>query len=460
MCVADKTDLEEVKQRLEDLEAESREVSRELSAQLIRQEHRIVPCLINFWRYVLPGREREGNRKQELAARSALFWRVASPGSVAVAGGTLVAVVGLWYAAGANRLIDSQNELIRTQNFLVESSRRSTLVFELSSILDEIDEELDEQEERGVPTTEERHPMKALLESIPSTVTGDKSKCECRELSERLSGRIVAVSQALLPYRYQEDDGELSALTSPEQGQLLVSLVRSNVCIPSGTNFRHAQVRDTDLSSARLCWTDLSDANLSGAYMSHSSMVSVSLARANLSGIRLNRSILVGAAVTDANAKEADIKEADLSFASIWSTSLEGANLVGSHFQGGHLLRVDFRNAKLDGANFTGATIWECDFSGASLDGANFSWTDLRKSTLDTVGDLGEISSIQGANVYGLEITAPEIFEWAIANGAVSVADEQEWYALRKESLANNELVGYEHFGDPPGSNSSDEPSP
>ena len=444
--MANKTELEELQKRLDKVEAKSRAAKQELSAQLIRQEHRTVPCLLNFWRYVLAGTEREGHRELELAAMSALFWRFASPSSAVVAGGTLVAIAGLWYAAGANRLIDSQNELIRTQNFLVESSRRSTQVFELSSILDEIDEELDELEKKGQEKAGDKDKRRVLLESLSSAATGDKSNCDCQELSERLNGRIVALSQALLPYRYQEDDGELSAPTSPEQGQLLVSLVRSNVCIPRGTNLRQALVQNTDLSYARLCWADLSNADLSAAYLSHSSMVGVSLARADLSGVRMNRAILVRAAITDANASKAEIPYADLSFSVIWNTNFESANLERSHFVGASILGVNFRGANLNDVDFTGASIWSCDFSGASLSGVKLDWTDLRKSTLETVGNLDEIASVRGANVYGLEKSSPRIFEWAITNGAMSVPDEQDWHAMREEYFVKNNVIGIEEI--------------
>lgn len=308
-----------IEQRILDLESSTRDIN----ASLISQEHRLAVIAINFWRFVKPGKDSRNSKELRNAALSAFVYRLFLPTTAVAGSGFVLTLFGVWLAYMANQLLRTQNDLIENQNFLVESSRRSTLVFELSSILDEIDEELDAREATGEIFDDWSDSRWTSREEALIENTNASSKCECVSLSNRLNGRIVAVSKALLPYKYLEDDGKLSNLTSPEQGQLFVSLVTSGVCIPRGTDFSNALLRDVDVSYARLCKANLTGANLVGINLSSGRLIDSNLQIANLTGAVLRSSFLSGAS----------LQSAKLCNANLVGANLERAGLVSPGFK-------------------------------------------------------------------------------------------------------------------------------
>ena len=110
-----------------------------------------------------------------------------------------------------NVLLDTQNYRINLQNNLIEAERRGSLVILMSNIMDQMNEEINEQK-KGLSKD-----SLAVLDSLGY------------RLSDPLIGRIAALSQGFLPYRYLEGDTLIETPTSPERGQLLLSLVKSNL---------------------------------------------------------------------------------------------------------------------------------------------------------------------------------------------------------------------------------------
>lgn len=116
----------------------------ELEAAIYRQEHRLITLCVNFFRKSRKYEEHDIRRK---AIVLAFFWNIvpALIPTAAAAGIGVTGTVGLYFAYRANSLIGEQNVLLASQNQkldteiqLLEASRRSALVYEVSSIQDEI----------------------------------------------------------------------------------------------------------------------------------------------------------------------------------------------------------------------------------------------------------------------------------------------------------------------------------
>lgn len=221
-----------------------------------------------------------------------------------------------------NDKIDRQNQLIVVQAQLSEAERRASLNFELSSILDRI----------------------TALSS---------NENECINLDPVLRGRIISLSKSLRPYRYIDVDKaptnpalgvSLSDVpSSPERGQLLLSLFHANVC--------------ESLNEAVFSSADLIGANLSGGRFGQ---------------VQLAGAFLAEARITQTDFSAATLILSDLSQIEAIEANFSGANLVSATMTDGSYFGADFSNVQLLQANLSNS-----DFSNADFSGANFSKTDI-----------------------------------------------------------------------------------
>lgn len=101
---------------------------------------------------------------------------------------------------------------------------------------------------------------------------------------------------------------------------------------------------------------DLSEVNLSGAYL-----VGVDLTDANLSGADLK----------GANLIETDFRGADLKETNLIGADLTDANLIGTDLKGAKLIGVDLSWAKLNGANLFNTMLVQLKALGTNFTGAN-----------------------------------------------------------------------------------------
>ena len=252
-----------------------------------------------------------------------------------------------------NRLVKFQNELLDTQNYrlnlqnnLIEAERRGALIILMSNIMDQMNAEIIKQKED-------------TLKINPSANT-DTLKYQ---LSDPLIGRIASLSQGFLPYRYLEGDTLSAKEVSPERGQLLLALVKSNLDsftlqkIYSNTNFNAAYLKGANLIEADLIGADLSRADLRWA---------------DLYGADLRRATL----------RRADLRGVDL----CW------ANLDLAYLSRATLSRADLRWAYLDGADLSRA-----DLRRTNLDGADLRWANLSRAKLSGVKNLNleQLKSVQ-----------------------------------------------------------------
>ncbi len=225
------------------------------------------------------------------------------------------------------KLFVNQNKLVKNQNALIETSRRSSLVFVMDNVMSDLNDEL-----KYKGTSE-------------------------RNISRTLEARIVSLCMAMKPYRYFENGELVGREISPERGQLLYGLLKSDM--------GKEAFRDI-LNTADFSYTNLKDVILGRglflkyARLKYSDFSNVEMPETNLEGSTLNQTDFTGANLSDSSLIKAD---------------LTGAILLNTE-----LSSVDFTYAKLFGADLTNADLTEAKLWGTKLNNAN-----LTNVTLDNV---------------------------------------------------------------------------
>lgn len=243
------------------------------------------------------------------------FIRVGAFTILAALGPLLFIGVQTWLLNRQNALIMQQNVKIDRQSQLIESQRRNGLIFELGNVLDAI--------------TQEKQQQKREREIWEAAHSG-RHFPKAQHISQQLIGRIEALSRSFKPYRYLKGDNTLSLELSPERGQLLFSLLTSELDEEDMDSIKRASIfKQADLAEAYLHDRNLSNINLMAADM-----------------------------------READLHSADLS-----KCYLEKANLY----------KADLRNADLRGADLVGTNLALTKITGIKLDDAqvgSITWFD------------------------------------------------------------------------------------
>ena len=198
-----------------------------------------------------------------------------------------------------NNLLKIQNKKIQDQTFLAEASRRSAQMFIMGDVLSDLNKELD----RGVA-----------------------------RLSNTLTGRIVSLTRAMKPYKYidQSNDELIENYISPERGQLLITLCKSNL---NSSYFSDEILQESDFT-----YSELIDANLM-----RKTLREINLNNANLSNVELRGTDLSRASLRNTKFINADLEEANLS-----SADLTNANLTGAFLSSANLRKANLTNVKLD----------------------------------------------------------------------------------------------------------------
>lgn len=249
-----------------------------------------------------------------------------------------------------NLLLQSQNYRLDQQTYLQEAERRSSLIFLMGNLLDAVDREL--KSDIGEPGV--------------------------RDLSPQIIGRVVALSKSLRPYRYLESDSLVARELSPERGQLLVSIVNSQIDNRSLRRiFQFSDFSSADLKGVVLSGEFLSGINLNHADLARAILDETDLSRADLSGADLSEAVLARANLKEARFRQANLtnayfESADLSQANFYGAKMRSANLAGAKLQQTHFTKAD-----LSEANLFGATILRTGFDQVILDSAvvsNFEW--------------------------------------------------------------------------------------
>lgn len=267
-----------------------------------------------------------------------LIWRVTRIGVFAISAAVipiLVLMVQTLILGIQNDKLDQQNRLILNQNLrldqqvqLDESYRRSSFIFLMSNVMDKVDEEL------------------------KNATDGS------RRLSDELIGRIAALSQALLPYRYLENDTLIAAPVSPERGQLLFTLVNSLL---------DKSTYDKIFEKSNFSYAELKQANFSGAY---------------LRNINLDYAHFPDAVFSEADMEFAKLNYADLSDTHLEEINLQGAQLKSASLRSAELVNVNFSNANLQGLDLRRARI-SGFFTNCRLDDVQLEEAEIDFAVLD-----------------------------------------------------------------------------
>jgi len=162
-----------------------------------------------------------------------------------------------------------------------------------------------------------------------------------------------------------------------------------------------ATLKGSDLSNADLSGSDLTGANLRGARLIGAFLVGTflnetDLSAANLSGAFVRMAQMSGSNLTSASLESADLSNTNLSGVRLDGSTLVGANLTGANLSGSTLKGCDLRGANLIGAdlsgcNLTGAKLRNVQFSGLRLADAWAEWVDVSAEGIEERSSLEEV---------------------------------------------------------------------
>jgi len=246
---------------------------------------------------------------------SNIIWRITRIGLF----GLLVTLIPSVILVYQTKLVINQNRLVDNQNELIEAERRSSLVFIMDNLLSDLSEELKY-----------------------------KGSSE-RNISPVLEARIASLSRAMKPYKYKEDGKLIDKKISPEKGQLLFSLIRSDLAdkshreILNASDFSYTDFKDISLGR---------DLNLRYINLAHSNLQDVNLPAANL-----ERSELIESNMKQINLSEAILKRANLTNVNLTNSELSSADLTNAKLFGADLTEADFTEAILWGARLDDAIL-------------------------------------------------------------------------------------------------------
>lgn len=323
----------------------------ELGAKLIEQDHRLVPVLTNFFS------ERKKYKigdPRHIASYKALFWHFVSPRTAVTAGVGFAAILGLVLTFQANRLLVQQNKKLDTQNRLAESSRRASLIFELTSI------------------------NEAISQIKPDQSTGKIT------LPHFIIGRLISISASFKPYyyltNYDYQDSTTSIIDyvttgikqegpilnasplSPERAQLFITLFRGNFSNLLGLiprmNLSYSDFRNENLIEANLVGANLERSDFEGANVSAAQFFRANLENAKFVGSSCISTQFGNKSVTNFN-EERRRKLGPDNTNHIYPTILSkvdfsNANLIGASFNEAYISGAIFKNAVLIGCDFKG----------------------------------------------------------------------------------------------------------
>jgi Pentapeptide repeats (8 copies) len=272
----------------------------------------------------------------------------------------IFAILQTYYLKKQNDKLDDQNRRIEQQTFLQEAERRSSLVFLFDNVLDKLDDEL------------KVNPIQ-------------------RKLSPQLVGRIVSLSKALKPYRFLDGDTLTAQVSSPERGQLLISLMTSKLHIST-----YEQIfTSADFSYATLEGVNLDAAMLRNVNLAHSHLENITLVGADLSFANLSHSKLInirayqngkppkGAKFNFTNFFNAEILKSDFS-ASVFEHTNFAQTAIGNTFlREAFFKETEFLNTKMDSIQFLGTTFLKTTFK-QTLMGIKLDKNLFEKSKMDT----------------------------------------------------------------------------
>ena len=148
----------------------------------------------------------------------------------------------------------------------------------------------------------------------------------------------------------------------------------------------------------------------------------------SLVGIQADNAFLFGIILKGGHLDRCDMNSSDLRNSTFDRSTLTFCNLQSANFRGASFANADLTDVDLSDADLTSANLTHAD-----LTRANLSRADLRNADLHAVSWL-DIQSIRLANIRDIKNPPPGFVDWAMQNGAVALASDDDWNAQIQKS--------------------------
>lgn len=176
-----------------------------------------------------------------------------------------------------------------------------------------------------------------------------------------------------------------------------IVMLRANL---DGANLRDLDLRNTNLTGARL-----TDANLAGADLRGANLTAADLRDADLTAARLEGANLTGADLREATLTGVTLTDTTLTGVNFQDAVMNGVNLSGVNLSGVNLRRAFLLAANLEGANLSGATLSEAEMAGANLRNADLTGASINRNASLFGADLSG-ANLRGASIYASDLSA------------------------------------------------------
>jgi uncharacterized protein YjbI with pentapeptide repeats len=133
------------------------------------------------------------------------------------------------------------------------------------------------------------------------------------------------------------------------------------------TDFSFSDLSETQLTGAFLVRANLTSSTLSGADLRRANLGKVLGSRTNFEDANLAGAVLSKAELNRAKMSRADLTDADLSKTELGRVPLIGAKLNGTDLSYANIARSDFNGSSLVGTNLTGAYTFQTRITGTDL---------------------------------------------------------------------------------------------
>ncbi|MBS0430427.1 MAG: pentapeptide repeat-containing protein [Proteobacteria bacterium] len=284
------------------------ELTPELEARFIEQEHRIVRVVQNYFdrkRWTLDDPRRA-------AARNAILWRMFAPGTAAVAASSLVAIATLVVLVWQTGLIAEQNEFFKEQNQKLQLQIDQQGDQDTTRRRTEIIAALYETQQGPHGGVEPKANVRTRGEAVAEFVQLERGRLK------KLQARVPSYQGALSLTQARLDKLNLDNLDL--QGIVLIGTFLEN------TSFNNTDLSGADLRAARMDGTSFLGAKLKGANLEGAIPLQVSFARADL-----RDAVLTSSSVRGCEFLGADLRRAEMTGIREWAggASFKAANIAG-----------------------------------------------------------------------------------------------------------------------------------
>ncbi len=288
-----------------------------------------------------------------------------------------------------NNLVTNQNKRLDQQTYLQEAERRGSLVHLFNNVLDAIDREIRDD-------------------------IGLKGK---RDLSPQLISRIISLSHALKPYRYLDGDELVSRPTSPERGQLFLSLLYLDLeentlskLFKDGnftySDLNHARFEGFKIPPVRLDNSDLSNTFFKDCELIKTQLNSVIFENSSIHNVDFDNLQIMHSNLTNLNwyvatMKNTVIYNSNLANAKIFPVFCFNNSIHQNYVDGLVIYRNLFENFNIKTKYQTIDTISNINFR-VNIEMFSFEKQSLPKRTYD-VNLKSESETIQKHDIYKIE---------------------------------------------------------